>query len=111
LNEVRLIKTLKLYAISEKANSINFSTALRDFAVNLDTKPTIHLLWLFVVIIVTNDLRTLVQDVTHLNSINVCAVRFPVAISPIVFSIVRQPLVGQNLLILEASLSQSDTPQ
>jgi hypothetical protein len=24
---------------------------------------------------------------------------------------VRQPLVGQNLLILEASLSQSDTPQ
>jgi len=105
LNEVRLIRTLKPYAISEKADSINFSMALRDFAVNLDTKPTIYLLRHFVVISVTNVLGTLVQDVTHLNSIKVCAVRLPVAIRPIVFSIVRQPLVGQSHLILEASLS------
>jgi hypothetical protein len=111
LNEVRLIRTLKLYAISEKADSINFSTALRDFAVNLDTKPTIYLLRHFVVVSVTTVLSTLVQDVTHLNSIKVSAVRLPVAIRPIVFSIVRQPLVGRSLPILEASLSQSDTPQ
>jgi len=61
LNEVRLIRTLKLYAISEKADSINFSMALRDFAVNLVTKPTIYLLRHFVVISVTNVLSKLVS--------------------------------------------------
>jgi len=60
LNEVRLIRTLKLYAISEKADSINFSMTLRDFALNLVTKPTIYLLRHFVVISVANVLSKLV---------------------------------------------------
>ena len=62
LNEVRLIRTLKLYAISEEADSINFSTALRDFTVNCVTKPTIYLLRHIVVISVTNVLRKLVSS-------------------------------------------------
>jgi hypothetical protein len=62
LNEVSLIRTLKLYTISEEADSINVSTALRDFAVKYVTKPTIYLLRHLVVISVTNALSKLVSS-------------------------------------------------
>jgi hypothetical protein len=62
LKEVRLIRTLKLHTISEKADSINFSMTLRDFSVNLVTKPTIYLLKHLVVISVTNALINLVSS-------------------------------------------------
>jgi len=61
LNEVRLIRTLKLYAISKNADSINFSMELRDFAVNL-TNPTIYLLRHLAVISVTSVLSKLVSS-------------------------------------------------
>jgi hypothetical protein len=67
LNEVRLIRTLKLYVISEKADSINLSMALRDFAVNLVTKYTIYLLR-HLVISVTNALGILVSSCNELES-------------------------------------------
>lgn len=62
MNEVSLNRTLKLYTISEEADSINVSMGLRDFAVKCVTKPTIYLLRHLVVISVTNALSKLVSS-------------------------------------------------
>jgi hypothetical protein len=70
LNEVRLIRTLKLYAISETAHSINFYMALRDFAVNLVTRRTIYLLGQFIVKSVTKALSKIVSGCNSLEFYN-----------------------------------------
>ena len=75
LKEVRLIRTLKLYVISEKADSTCFSMPFRGLTVNLVSKPAIqvYVIQHSALVSVTNTLNKLFAALTHLTSFKLSA--------------------------------------